>query len=76
MVTVLPEIPDRDSALREVKRVLKAGGILAVTEFQLDPDYPLRSTTIRICRSEGFVLDGNSGNLWDYTVRFKKPLVA
>ncbi len=73
MVTVLPEIPDRGRALREVKRVLKAGGILAVTEFLPDPDYPLRSTTIKICRSEGFVLDGNSGNLWNYTIRFRKP---
>ena len=76
MVTVLPEIPDRGRALREVKRVLKAGGILAVTEFLPDPDYPLRSTTIKICRSEGFVLDGNSGNLWNYTIRFRKPPAA
>ena len=33
MVTVLMEIPDRGRALREVKRVLKPGGTLAVTEF-------------------------------------------
>ena len=39
-----------------------------------DPDYPLRSTTIKICQCEGFVLDDNLGNLWNYTVRFKKPL--
>jgi len=73
MVTVLQEIPDRGRALREVRRVLKPGGILAVTEFLPDPDYPLRSTTIRLCQREGFVLDDNSGNLWNYTVRFKKP---
>jgi len=72
MVTVLPEIPDRSRALREVRRVLKSGGILAVTEFLPDPDYPLRSTTIRICQNEGFVVDASSGNLWNYTVRFKK----
>ena len=73
MVTVLPEIPDRGRALREIRRVLKASGILAVTELLLDPDYPLRSTTIKVCQREGFVLDDNSGNLWNYTVRFKKP---
>ena len=73
MVTVLPEIHDRGRALREVRRVLKPGGILAVTELLPDPDYPLRSTTIRLVKREGFILDKSSGNLWNYTVRFKKP---
>ena len=72
MVTVLQEIPDRSRALREVRRVLKPSGILAVTEFLPDPDYSLSSTTIKIGQNEGFVLDDNSGNLWNYTVRFKK----
>ncbi len=73
MITVLPEIPDRDRTLREVKRVLKAGGILAVTEFLPDPDYPLPSTTIKMGRDAGFTVADNLGNLWSYTVRFKKP---
>jgi len=73
MVTVLQEIPDRARALREIRRVLKPGGILAVTEFLPDPDYPLRSTTIKICQREGFVLSDNLGNFWNYTVRFMKP---
>ena len=73
MVTVLPEIPNRSRALQEVRRVLESGGILAVTEFLPDPDYPLRSTTIRICQNEGFVVDASSGNLWNYTVRLSKP---
>lgn len=73
MVTVLPEIPDRGRALREIKRVLKPGGILAVTELLPDPDYPRRSTTIRLCEHEGFILEASLGNLWNYTVRFKKP---
>ena len=73
MVTVLQEIPDRGKALREIRRILKPGGILAVTEFLPDPDYPLRLTTIRIGQREGFVLNDNLGNLWNYTVRFKKP---
>ena len=73
MVTVLPEIPDKTRALREISRVLKPGGILAVTELLPDPDYPLRSTVIKLCQGAGFVLDGNAGNLWNYTLRFKKP---
>ena len=74
MVTVLMEIPDRGKALREIRRVLKPGGTLAVTEFLPDPDYPWRSTVIKICQHEGFVLNDNLGNLWNYTVRFRKPL--
>ena len=73
MITVLQEIPDRDRALREVGRVLRSGGALAVTEFLPDPDYPLPSTTIKTCQREGFILDDNLGNLWNYTVRLKKP---
>jgi len=74
MVTVLMEIPDKGRALREVKRVLKPGGILAVTEYFPDPDYPFRSTVIKLGRREGFIFDDTQGNFWNYTVRFKKPL--
>ena len=73
MVTVLEEIPDRGRALREIMMVLKPGGILAVTELLPDPDYPLRSTVIKTCQREGFVLESSQGNLWNYTVRFRKP---
>jgi len=73
MVTVLQEIPDRNRALQEVKRVLKPGGFLAVTELFPDPDYPWKSTTIKFGEAAGFVVDKVSGNFFNYTVRFKKP---
>ena len=73
MVTVLQEIPDRNRALQEAKRVLKSGGLLAVTELFPDPDYPWKSTTIKLGERNGFVLDEVSGNFFNYTVRFKKP---
>jgi len=74
LVTVLMEIPDKGKALREIRRVLRPGGILSITEFLPDPDYPLPSTVIKLCRGEGFVLEDKQGNLWNYTTRFKKPL--
>ncbi|MBM4433223.1 MAG: methyltransferase domain-containing protein [Chloroflexi bacterium] len=74
MASALQEIPDRNRALREIRKILKAGGILAVTEFWVDTDYPLRSTTIKLCQSEGFVVDKISGNFWNYTIRFRKPV--
>ena len=73
LVTVLQEIPDRNRALQEARRVLKPGGILAVTELFPDPDYPWKSTTIKLGEGNGFVLDEVSGNFFNYTVRFKKP---
>ncbi|MFH1032229.1 MAG: methyltransferase domain-containing protein [Chloroflexota bacterium] len=73
MVTAFPEIPDRGRALREIKRVLKPSGILADTELLPDPDYPWRSTVIKLARKEGFILEASFGNIWNYTVRFRKP---
>ena len=72
-VSVFQEIPDKRKALSEMYRVLKPGGILAISEFMVDPDYPLISTTERMVTKAGFALDGHSGNAWSYTVRFKKP---
>lgn len=72
-ITVLQEIPDKNKALKEVMRVLKPNGILAVTEFIPDPDYPLKSTTVKDGENAGFILDAVEGSFWNYTVRFKKP---
>jgi len=72
MVTVLQEIPDKKKALKEAKRVLKPGGILAVSELLPDPDYPFKSTTIKLGEEAGFILDKALGNFWNYTVRFVK----
>jgi ubiquinone/menaquinone biosynthesis C-methylase UbiE len=71
MVSVFQEIPDRSKALLEIKRVLKDGGILAISEFFVDPDYPLRKTTVKQGVEEGFSLDKVFGSFWNYTVRFK-----
>ncbi len=73
MITVLQEIPDRNRALQQAKRVLKPNGILAITELFPDPDYPWKSTTVKLGKQAGFTLDEVAGNFWNYTARFKKP---
>lgn len=71
-VTVFQEIPDKNKALSEMKRVLKPDGILAITEWFPDPDYPFKSTTVKMATNAGFKFDGVMGNWWNYTARFKK----
>lgn len=73
LVTVLPEIPNKPKALQEIKRVLKTGGVLAVTELLPDPHYPCKSTTIKLATDAGFMVKESFGNFFNYTVRFQKP---
>lgn len=55
MVAVFQGIKDM-CALTEIKRVLKPEGIFVITEFIIDPDYTLKSTTIRQCEKCRFLV--------------------
>lgn len=72
MVGVLGEVGDWKRALNEIRRVLKPGGILAITELLPDPHYHLRSTTIRMGEEVGFAVARTFGNFLNYTLRFVK----
>jgi len=81
LVTVLPEIPDRQQALAELRRVLrrpepaegKPGGLLSITEEFLGPGYPLARTTVAWAAEAGFELAERHGNWWIYTLNFRRP---
>ena len=74
LVTVLPEIPDQGRALSELHRVIKPGGLLSITEEFSDPDYPFAFETVRRVESAGFSMERRFGNIWVYTLNFRKPL--
>lgn len=72
LVTVLPEIPDQDRALAELRRVIKPGGQLSITEEFTDPDYPFLFEATRRVEAAGFELVQRFGNFWVYTINFRR----
>jgi uncharacterized protein len=72
LITVLPEIPDPDCALAELRRVLRPGGVLSISEEFGDPDYLFLAETVRAAEAAGFRFEERFGNLWVYTANFRK----
>jgi len=70
MSAVLGEIPDRGSALRELRRVLKPNGRLVVAEILIDPDYiSLKRLKSELTRA-GFHFEQSVGTPVAYAARF------
>lgn len=73
LVTVLGEIPDRQSALNEIFGALKPGGILSVTEVIYDPHFQSRATILRLAAAAGFREKDFYGNRYAFTLNVEKP---
>ena len=71
LVAVLGEIPDRPQALRELRRVLRRGGVLSITETLTDPDYQLEDSVRDVCRAVGFEPLEHTRGLLGYTMNFR-----
>jgi ubiquinone/menaquinone biosynthesis C-methylase UbiE len=72
VITVLGEIPDRRRALAEVRRVLRTGGRLSVSEQFPDPDFVTRRALRRELRAAGFDEERTRGWLV-YTSTWRRP---
>ena len=67
---VLGEIPDRATALAEIRRVLKPGGRLVVGELFGDPHFTTFGSLQGQCGDAGLQLEERSGNWFGYFARF------
>jgi ubiquinone/menaquinone biosynthesis C-methylase UbiE len=73
LFTVLGEIPDRPRAVAELRRVLRPGGVLSISESLMDPDYQLQDSVRDLCRASGFEVLGHSRQPLGYTMCFTAP---
>lgn len=72
LTAVLGEIPDRDAALREIRRVLKPNGRLLVGELFGDPHFTSRGSLERLGAEAGLELVESSGPAFGYFARLKR----
>lgn len=72
LVTVLGEIPDKESALKAIFHMLKPSGILSVTEIVFDPHFQRQKTLISLANKLGFQQKAIFGNYIAYTMHLQK----
>ena len=71
MVTVLGEVRDQGACLRSVRRVLKPGGTLSVSEHLPDPDFLPFEALRRRAERCGFMLERRHGSRFAFTANFR-----
>jgi ubiquinone/menaquinone biosynthesis C-methylase UbiE len=70
LATVLGEIPDARTCLREIHRVLRPGGLLAVSETRRDSDFIAFGALAELLEAESFDLVERRGLAWQYVATF------
>src|SRR5215213_1875644 len=73
LVATLGEVPDKERALRELRRVLKPGGRLVVGEGQPDPHMVSSDKLRMLADATGLTYEGRIGGRLGYFARFRAP---
>jgi ubiquinone/menaquinone biosynthesis C-methylase UbiE len=76
LISVLGEIPDATSALRELRRVLKPSARLLICEVFLDPDFISLPALHAMARAAGLVLERHFGPRFAYTALLRPVAVS
>jgi ubiquinone/menaquinone biosynthesis C-methylase UbiE len=72
LVAVLGEVPDPQSCLREIYRVLRPKGLLSLTEQPGDPDFIALPYVRKLVEGVGFRFERVYGGGKNYTASFRK----
>lgn len=72
LVATLGEVPERERAIAELRRVLKPGGRLVVGEGQPDPHMVGFRTLRRLAEAGGFAFERRVGNPLGYFASFER----
>jgi ubiquinone/menaquinone biosynthesis C-methylase UbiE len=71
LATMLGEIPDPESCVSEVRRVLGDDGELAVAETRRDSDFVPLDALTALVQPAGFAFDRRRGPGWQYVARYR-----
>jgi ubiquinone/menaquinone biosynthesis C-methylase UbiE len=73
LVAVFGEVPEPRKCLTALRRVLRPGGLLSITEHLPDPDFSRFSRLRALVETEGFEYFERFGPPWSYTANFRRP---
>lgn len=71
LAAVLGEIPDREAAMSEIFAVLRASGLLSVTDTVFDPRYQRREAVAELAAKAGFRVNEVFGSRVAYTMHLQ-----